>query len=299
MWKWLSIPLVMVFLVGCSITIDQGDEGQQDQTSKPEKIDPSIELTDNEDVDLEASFNEVVEGIFQIQIPYADQQETIEYLALGDSLTRGIGDQFNQFGYTGRLSKEFEKWPGVKEVILDNRGKNGRRSDQLLALLERGHYDEELQEANFISISIGGNDVMKIVKKDLFDLKESEFIKELARYEERYKQIIDHIRLQNPTVPIMLVGFYNPFEIVTDESTAFEMIIDNYNASIEDIAEADVNACFVPVHDLFESNMEMVYHTDFFHPNARGYEFMTERIIDKLMECGIDKMSEGALRLRE
>lgn len=297
MYKWLSIPLIMLLLVGCSITIDRQDEEQQDETSKPEKIHPSPALSENDDA--EQSFTEIVEGIFQIQLPYLDNKETIEYLALGDSLTRGIGDQFDQFGYTGRLSREFEKWPSVKEVVLDNRGKNGRRSDQLLALLQRGHYDEELQEANFISISIGGNDVMKIVKKNIFDLKESEFIKELARYEERYKQIIDHIRLQNPMVPIMLVGFYNPFEIVTDESTAFEMIIDNYNSSIEDIAEADVNACFIPVHDLFESNVEMVYHTDFFHPNARGYEFMTERIIDKLMECDIEKMSEGALGLRE
>lgn len=38
----------------------------------------------------------------------------------------------------------------------------------------------------------------------------------------------------------------------------------NWNEAILNTSYTDVNACFVPVSDLFNSNENMVYHTDFF-----------------------------------
>ena len=58
---------------------------------------------------------------------------------------------------------------------------------------------------------------------------------------------------------------------------------------IEEVASKDSNACYVSVEDLFDSNEELVYHTDFFHPNAKGYEKMTERILATMEQCGMEK----------
>jgi len=220
-------------------------------------------------------------------------------LALGDSLTDGVGDEYSQDGYVGRLADSLLTWPSISEVDVDNRGKRGRRSDQLLKLVKKGHYDEELQQAQLISLTMGGNDVMKVVRQDLFNLKRDAFDKELLTYKKRYSKIIAGIRAKNPTVPILLIGFYNPFSIVTNEANEFDTIITEWNNVIEEVASEDSNACYVSVEDLFDSNEELVYHTDFFHPNAKGYDKMTERILAAMEQCGMEEKINKAIGFEE
>lgn len=312
MWRLLASMLLAAVLSGCSyITIDeeqqpannlpeeeQAEEGQEERIEAytPEEIAEQME-----EVEEKSKLKELMESVFQLE--WGTRKETgaqpIQYLALGDSLTRGIGDETGTYGYTKRLSLAMEEWPAITEVELDNRGKNGRRSDQLLSLVKKGHYDEELKEADLVTVTMGGNDVMKIVKKDIFSLKKEMFDKEMIKFEGRYRKIIEEIRKRNSEVPIILIGFYNPFSIVTDEYTPFETIIDEWNMTIAQIASDDNNACFVPTSDLFETNEEMVYHTDFFHPNASGYDRMTARIIQYMKVCDIEKMSAGRIGFEE
>ena len=320
MRNWWLAPFFIVLLAGCSVAIDPKESEQDKQeltsvnaeqeeleeeqdivsvTNQLEMIKELEELKSDEQMEEEVNtFTEILEDVFHIELPFK-KGKTVNYLALGDSLTKGLGDEYDRYGYTGRLSAIFEEWPEVSKVVLDNRGKNGRRSDQLLALLKKGHYDEELQAADFISISVGGNDVMKIVKKDLLNLEADAFMEEIPKYQKRYRDIIAEIRMRNIDVPILFVGFYNPFLMVTDEPHEFDMIMDGFNEAIEEVANEDVNGCFAPVADLFEVNKEMVYHTDFFHPNATGYVNITNRIKDTLLECDLEAMSDGALGIRE
>lgn len=303
MWRLLLTSLAVIFLSACSVTIDpQIEEAQQSDKSSDEQNDLSIseKETENEET-INTSFFDIINDVFQLD--WSDRKEEnaqpVFYLALGDSLTRGVGDETQDYGYTIRLQQELEKWPMVEEVELDNRGKNGRRSNQLLSLLKRGHYDEELEKANLVTITLGGNDVMKIVKKNLFSMKKSMFDKELPKFAKRYEQVIAEIRRVNPEVPIILVGFYNPFSIVVDEITPFDPIISEWNDEIEKLAATDENACFVSVEDLFVSNEDMVYHVDFFHPNSTGYDRMTKRIIESMQQCDIEQMSDGLLGFEE
>ncbi len=274
-WK-ITIVCVVLLLSGCSyIQVEEVKEQKSENISKePKTIEQIIE-------DL---------NIFDWSERKILQAEEVYYLALGDSLTRGVGDETNSYGFTGLLAREIEKSPNVLSVELDNRGKNGRRSDQLLKLLKTGHYDKELKKATFITISLGGNDVMKIVKSDLFKLKASMFAKAMPSFVERYNEIIRLIREQSDA-PIVLVGFYNPFSIITNETTPFEEIIHDWNGEIRNLSKTNENICFVPVEDLFNSNVDMVYHTDFFHPNANGYKRMAERIIETLPSCNIEQIN--------
>lgn len=212
----------------------------------------------------------------------------IYYLALGDSLTKGVGDEEQKNGYTERLAEKLEQWTDISEVVIDNRGKRGRRSDQLLKLLQKGHYDQELKNSELITITIGGNDIMKVVKNDLFEIKKDAFDSELLAFQQRYDKILTEIRNRNPHVPIMVIGLYNPFAIITDEIPEFESIISEWNQAIEATLLKYDNACYVHVQDLFDENADMVYHTDFFHPNGYGYTIMTERIISLMKSCQIN-----------
>nr|WP_238942689.1 GDSL-type esterase/lipase family protein [Planococcus beigongshangi] len=207
--------------------------------------------------------------------------------ALGDSLSQGVGDEENRGGYVGRLAAEIRQWPGVYGAAVENTAKRGRRSDQLLAMFQKGELTGPVTEADYIVMTIGGNDIMRIVKRDLFNLTIEAFQEELVFYENRYMNIYSTVRSMNPQAPVIVIGVYNPFSLITDEVDEFDEIIAAYNDAMEDIVEDDPQACFVPVEDLFTGNDNLVYHTDFFHPNAKGYDLMAERIVERMEECGM------------
>ncbi|MGE7988031.1 GDSL-type esterase/lipase family protein [Lysinibacillus fusiformis] len=299
--------LTVLVLSGCAISIDEPNpqaepdgeqaETEQDMTQDEQQTVEEEKTSKNMLTQIfEHFFEPSAEDLSQIDEENAKQ---LHYLALGDSLTDGVGDEYSKDGYVGRLADSLHTWPSISEVDVDNRGKRGRRSDQLLKLVKKGHYDEELQQAQLISLTMGGNDVMKVVKQDLFNLKRDAFDKELRTYKQRYSKIVEGIRAKNPTVPILLIGFYNPFSIVTNEANEFDTIITEWNNVIEEVASEDSNACYVSVEDLFDSNEELVYHTDFFHPNAKGYEKMTERILAAMEQCGMEEKINKAIGFEE
>ncbi|MEG0472170.1 MAG: GDSL-type esterase/lipase family protein [Solibacillus sp.] len=304
MWRFVFIIIFVISLAGCSVTIDPTSSEQQEDEPSQDEQQPNVTDAPQSPTDQNQDSNgfvDLLENVFHIDWSTRVDIEArdVKFLALGDSLTRGIGDEKKEFGYTVRLQNELEKWSAVKEVELDNRGKNGRRSDQLLALVKKGHYDEEIAEADIITMTLGGNDVMKVVKKNLFTLQKSMFDKEVPKFTANYEEIMAEIRMRNPEVPIILVGFYNPFSIIVDEVTPFEIIVQEWNTTIEELAQQDENACFVSIEDLFTSNEDMVYHVDFFHPNSAGYDRMTGRIIETMQQCNIEQMSDGLFGFEE
>lgn len=207
--------------------------------------------------------------------------------ALGDSLSQGVGDEDNRGGYVGRLTADIREWQGVYGAAVINTAKRGRRSDQLLSMFQQGELTGPVTQADYITLAIGGNDIMKIVKRDLFSLNIEAFEEELILYENRFQNIHASIRSINPVAPLVVIGVYNPFSLVTDEVEEFDEIMASYNEAMKETVEEDPQACFVPVDDLFIGNKNLVYHTDFFHPNSKGYRLMTERILDRMEECGL------------
>lgn len=294
-----------ILLFGCVQSVNVNETSEVNELAKVTKVTEQTEVRKKQVMVQDDKL--LHHDIFPITIqdyimndfsePEAISREVtiINYLALGDSLTRGVGDEEKKNGYTKRLAEKIEQNTEVIKVELDNRGKRGRRSDQLLKLIEKGHYDKEIQNAELITMTIGGNDIMKIVKKELFDLKRKQFDKELIKFRENYNNIMKEIRMINPEVPIILIGLYNPFSMVSDEVNEFESIITEWNQTIEEISNIYENACFVNVQDLFDTNANLVYHTDFFHPNGNGYTIMTERIISNMKSCQIDEQSNGLI----
>ena len=219
----------------------------------------------------------------------------LQVVGLGDSLTQGVGDEQKKGGYFGRVSDEMIEWKGVVDVDAKNLAKRGRRSDQLLDQLEDSSIQSAVKKADVILLTIGGNDVMKVVKKDIFNMKKEAFYIELGKFENRLDEVFSTIRALNGDAIIVVAGLYNPFSIVSDEVNEFEDIITDWNEAIEVRSVLDGKSCFVPVADLFDSNANMVYHTDFFHPNAKGYDSMADRFLERIGECDLLKLSDGKL----
>lgn len=243
-----------------------------------------------------ASFSER-EGLalLDYRIPDYFIPEPVTVIGLGDSLTQGVGDELKRSGYFGRVALAMNDWKGVEEIDSINLAKRGRRSDQLIHQLEKEDIQAQIKKADVIYMTIGGNDMMKIVKENLFNLTAKPFYVELGKFENRLDEIFKMIRGLNGDVVIVVSGLYNPLSIVTDEANEFETVIDDWNEAIEIQAVMDGKACFIPVVDLFVSNENMVYHSDFFHPNAKGYESMANRFIEEIDRCGLTELSDGKL----
>ncbi|ANU10772.1 hypothetical protein A1A1_17815 [Planococcus antarcticus DSM 14505] len=254
------IILFMGILAGCSPTFIFGNE-----EAKP-RYEPSIN---------------------PYTVPPNFIPKAVVITALGDSLSQGVGDEENLGGYTGRMAAEMWTWQGIEGVAIENTAKRGRRSDKLLAMFQQGELAGPVAEADYLTLTIGGNDVMKIVKRDLFSLNMKAFEDELILYENRFDTIITTIRSINPNAPMVVMGIYNPFSLVTNKVEEFDQIIASYNEAMEERVEKDPQACFVPVSDLFVGNKNLVYHSDFFHPNSKGYDLLTERILERMEECGM------------
>ncbi len=219
----------------------------------------------------------------------------VHVIGLGDSLTQGVGDERKKGGYFGRVTDRMNEWRGVKVVDPVNLAKRGRRSDQLIDQLGESDVQSAIKKADMIYLTIGGNDIMKVFKSHLFNLKTGPFYAELGKFENRLDEVFSIIRALNNDAIIVVAGLYNPTTLVTDETNEFVAIIDDWNEVIEVRATLDNKSCFVPVVDLFDSNENMVYHTDFFHPNAKGYETMAARYLEQLKKCGLLELSDGEM----
>src|SRR5699024_5743876 len=94
-------------------------------------------------------------------------------VALGDSLTQGVGDVSGEGGYVGILDKTINK--EEKRTAFTNFGKRGSRTDQLLDRLSDPEITKEIKKADIILITIGANDIMQVVKENFTNLTFEQF----------------------------------------------------------------------------------------------------------------------------
>ncbi|MDZ5711944.1 SGNH/GDSL hydrolase family protein [Jeotgalibacillus haloalkalitolerans] len=220
--------------------------------------------------------------------------EPLKIVSLGDSLTQGVGDSTDLGGYVPLLETSLENRDGIGEVDILNYGKRGNRSDQLL---KRVREENDLQTAIAASdvaiITIGGNDVMKVVKSTFPSLSFESFEGERLNYEENLTEILSEIRSINPEISVVLMGIYNPFFMFSADVKEMKMIVDTWNDSGESIISDYDNTSYVEVADLFRQTDQNLLHTDYFHPNDEGYSLIAKRIETGVIEVLDAGSSQG------
>lgn len=208
----------------------------------------------------------------------------LEIVAIGDSLTEGIGDEMNNGGYVGILTDTINQDRDLVEI--ENYGKQGNRTDQLIGRLEDAEITASLKEADIILITIGANDIMRIFKENFTNLTLDKFSSEQESYEDRLHEIFTTMRSLNSRANIYLIGFYNPFERYFADIEELEIIVDNWNSIGEEVTTNYENVHYIPTKDLFEDTTIDYLSDDNFHPNHLGYELMAERILEYLTNEG-------------
>lgn len=206
----------------------------------------------------------------------------IHMVAIGDSITRGVGDETGNFGYVGRLKKTLNS--SNQKITIENHGITGNRSDQLLDRLTGDDLVTDIQHADIVLITIGANDILQIFKQNFLDLHLDQFSDEKDEYRERLRNIVSTIKTTNDEASIYLIGFYNPFKTFFADIDEVDYIVDYWNnIGLEVTTEFD-NVHYIPTKDLFTGPAESYLSDDNFHLNYDGYKIMTNRIIESLQK---------------
>lgn len=211
-----------------------------------------------------------------IPADFVPRQLTV--VSAGDSLTQGVGDSTGQGGYLPYLKNMLEHEKGIKEVDFFNFGVTGNRTTQLLKRLQNPGMKNALQKADIVIITIGGNDLMKVVKDNFLNLQVSAFVKEKESFRKHLIQIMEAIVTENPNASIVLVGLYNPFSKWFGEIKEMDEIVSDWNKAGQSVIANYPNAYFVEIEDVFLNANEELLYTDNFHPNDKGYELIAERL---------------------
>ncbi|HFR3976434.1 TPA: SGNH/GDSL hydrolase family protein [Streptococcus suis] len=232
------------------------------------------------------------------EILVAEKTE-FHYVALGDSLTEGVGDTTGQGGFVPLLAQSLTNDYGY-EVDYQNFGISGNTSNQILKRMkEKQELKTALQEANLLTITVGGNDLRKVIIKNIANLKLSTFDKPAKEYGKRLESIIQVARKDNPSLPIYVVGIYNPFFLSLPELTEMQVIVDKWNTTTEETIAKYENVYFVEINDLLYRGLEgeagisqlnqsqsnnLLFEEDQFHPNNTGYEIIKKAVLEKMNE---------------
>lgn len=220
--------------------------------------------------------------------------QDLKIVSVGDSLTEGVGDVTNQGGYTSFLEQQLRSQKGFNDVNIINYGVQGLTTTDLLHRLENDIPEQAMDQADIVIITIGGNDMLQVVQQNFLNLSFDIFEQEQARYESRLKGIIDEIRSMNSEAQIFLVGLYNPFFAIGVLFEEIDMVIKTWNNASKDLLSGYSETTYVEIEDIFEDQSERLLYTDEFHPNTRGYELISERIVETIIKQKTEERSVGS-----
>lgn len=231
------------------------------------------------------------------EIPEDFIPTNLSVVSVGDSLTQGVGASDDQDGYIPYLSAYLETNRGIKDAVFSNYGVRGNRTSDLLNRLQDDQIIRDIERADAVVITIGGNDIMTVVKEKFNNLTMSDFLTASFTYKERVEKILNTIRQYNQEAEIYFVGLYNPFGKWMSAFSELDIIMEDWNEIGQEVTKRDSNAYFIRIDDIFSASTEnLLYKEDYFHPNDRGYELIAARIYDEMKERTVETIyTEGEM----
>ncbi len=229
-------------------------------------------------------------------------QKRLNYVAIGDSLTEGVGDQTNQGGFIPLQSNAISEISDVN-VVSQNFGVAGNTSTQIYKrMTKEKKIQSAIKKADVITITVGGNDVMKVIRTQLTNLTENSFEKPAQTYQKQLTEIFDFIRDNNPNAQVYVLGIYNPFYLNFPDITEMQDIINHWNQTTQETIAQQKQMYFVPINDLLYQGVNgskgvttsdgevqtitnnALFEEDHFHPNNIGYQIMSDAVAEAYKE---------------
>jgi lysophospholipase L1-like esterase len=242
-----------------------------------------------------------------VSAPVPDPQpSTVHYVALGDSIATGTTSRGKTTSYVYNFYQTLKsKYPGSM-VTMTNLSKDGDDSTDLLTKLRSDPlFIEEIKNADIITISIGGNNVLGAGENSFSRINHTVAEAGTAIFESVYASIIARIRELNTDAKIISSTLYNPYNAISisgyasdpDLHKQVEQYIDRINATISGIT-GDTNYKVADVYSSFLSyanggkmgSITYFYPTSWLkftrdpHPNQTGQNVITTLCVSALSD---------------
>ena len=202
--------------------------------------------------------------------PYEQIMETknniIKYVALGDSLTYGMGTENQTESFPYLLAQKLSGNITTVEVV--NLGVPGETS---AGLLRDQVMEAAKQNPQMITLLIGVNDIHNRVAKDVYQKNLSAIVRILT---EKTSAKIYLINLPDLGTNTLILPPYNLY---------FDARTKEFNEIISNVAKE----YRLPMIDIYQSKTvfkhdKLYYSADQFHPSTKGYELWANLIYDQL-----------------
>lgn len=241
----------------------------------------------------------------------------IRYVSLGDSIATGTTTPITS--PTNPYVDQFESYlrlanPGI-DIIRSAFENDGDRTNELLNKLQTNStMQEAVTNADYITVSIGGNNLMQACKTwlGLYDF----FNPNLAVAEQGYRDfvvqwgaIMVEIRSRNPDAVVIVMNQYNPFNT---SDTVMHTFVDNYyfktdKTGINDLIASGAENYSYKIADVYSAfdqysagkmdQVTLLYPSSLTrnpHPNQAGQDIifgLHKAIYDLLMAVQMPKAS--------
>lgn len=201
-------------------------------------------------------------------------------LAIGDSVIRGVGAKQNEnlvYQFSNKLEDQTQK-----KIQFKNEGINGITSSELKDIVFKGRYDEEIQKADIVTINIGGNDILRTVKGQDFQIVFQSFDQLQSTFSKNLSEIAARIHLLNPSATIVFLELYNPLSPSEKIYSLADKLLPTWNLKIYEVANEYASSIVVETTKVINGDNLQNLASDGVHPNSLGYLAISEQIIYQL-----------------
>ncbi|WP_257351250.1 GDSL-type esterase/lipase family protein [Pseudalkalibacillus decolorationis] len=220
----------------------------------------------------------------KLSVNAAQNPNAIQVVAIGDSLTFGSGDP-KKVGYIGRVQQQLS-YAWNKEVYLRRYAVRGYRSDQIMVHIQNVEAQQAIGQADYIFLFIGTNDFIQAARRDFQNINPLVMERKRKQFEMNLNQIIAQIRRDNQHAPLIMLGMYDPYSNLMNHNQ-ISKVLKKWNNTTFSMTKEFRNTYFIPTSNIFLRKDKKSYFSDFIHPNPRGYELISERVVEGMKEQGL------------
>lgn len=204
------------------------------------------------------------------------KEMTLQYTALGDSLTVGVGAGLFEPGFVQRYKRKMEVDLN-EEVSLLVFAKSGLETSDILAILNEPFIMEQVKKADVITITGCGNDLLQSLEIYEKEKDEHVFLEASSHCQKNYSGMLEKIRdikgEKDTRYLVRLLNLYNPFPSIE----LADKWISGFNRHLKQLESAP-QIKVIDTYAVFKGREKEYLSIDRVHPNSRGYEAMAEKL---------------------
>ncbi|RWZ58638.1 hypothetical protein EQV77_06635 [Halobacillus fulvus] len=222
----------------------------------------------------------VLIAVFALSIPSAalghPSKKEVDYVAFGDSLafgitpSNGVGKGYPQF-LTERLEQS------QYTVDFNNFSFPGDQSSDLVNAVQSPEAQQEIAEAEYITVNIGANDILPLLTSP------ANIPAALSNLGNNLFFALGTIDQINPNAKVYVMGYYNPFPNLPENQLAPLLpILDQLNAIIQQATAANGDT-YVPTETIIAKRYQTYLpNPSNIHLSESGYQAIAKEFWKKL-----------------